>query len=94
MQKSEQQSQIPQAQTSHGRENLKQDIIEEMHISIKEYYEKIKTKDSRNRGKRSIPAERARNISNKITEEKFPNLKEVPTKVLEAHSTPNRPDQK
>jgi hypothetical protein len=35
-----------------------------------------------------------RNIFNKTIEVKFPNLKEMPIKVQEAHRTPNRLDHK
>ncbi|EGV99742.1 Putative transposase element L1Md-A101/L1Md-A102/L1Md-A2 [Cricetulus griseus] len=34
------------------------------------------------------------NIFNKIIEENFPNLKDMPTKVQEAYRTPNRMDKK
>jgi hypothetical protein len=52
--------------------------------------------NNRDRGRRRVPAQRPRKKKpfNKIREEKFPSLKEIPIKVQEAYRTPHRLDQK
>jgi hypothetical protein len=50
---------------------------------------------TRDRGRRRKPDQSTENIFNKITEEKFPNLKkEMPIKVQKAYRTSNKLDQK
>lgn len=64
------------------------------HSGNLEHYEKTKSKDNRNIGRRN-QAKGIESIFNQIIVENFPNLKrEVPIKVQETYKIPDRLDQK
>ena len=55
---------------------------------------KGQTRNIRNEEMRRIPTQILESIFNKIIQEKFPNLKDMSIKMVEAYKTPNKVCQK